>query len=494
MRVFLKYFLIISVLGRIDAEKSPNVLFIMLDDFRGGINKLGDKLAKTPNMDQLVEKSYYFSHVYAQQALCAPSRNSMLTSRRPDTLLTYNFQHYWRTFAGNYTTLPQYFKQLGYRTESIGKIFHHGPTSNKSDDYPYSWSSPTFIPSSQDYRNKPVCVSDDDFETRKNLLCPVVLDMQPEQTLPDIQSAQKAREFLSTMRDSNEKFFLAVGFYKPHIPLKFPIQYLKHHDINDFRKDHLRPFDIPSVAWAPFNDIRDREDVKNLNISWPFGPIPSEFSARIRQHYYASVSYVDELLGSILKVVDLTNTIIVLTSDHGWSLGEHGEWSKYQNFEVSLKVPLIIYNPKEPQARVRRINSIAELIDIFPTLIDVAGLPQIPTCRHHHSLENYEVENVTCTEGKSLYPKMINDATKSDDDDAMAFSQYPRPSSYPSKIPDSDQPKLREIKIMGYSMRTNRFRYTAWIKFNNKKFKRSKCKCVTRDILKIVSKIYLKWD
>jgi iduronate 2-sulfatase len=235
----------------------------------------------------------------------------------------------------------------------------------------------------------------------------------------------------------------------------------------------LRPADIPSVAWAPFNDIREREDVKNLNISWPFGPIPSEFSARIRQHYYASVSYVDELLGSILEAVNLENTIVVLTSDHGWSLGEHGEWSKYQNFDVSLKVPLIIFNPKAPQARVKRINSIAELIDIFPTLIDVAGLPQIPSCKLN-SLDHYEDENVTCTEGKSLHPKMINDATESDDD-AMAFSQYPRPSAYPSKIPDSDQPRLREIKIMGYSMRTNRFRYTAWIKFNNKKFKRSEC-------------------
>lgn len=158
MRVNLKCFILILVFTASAIEcKPPNVLFVMLDDFRGGINALGDKLAKTPHMDQLVKKSYYFSNVYAQQALCAPSRNSMLTSRRPDTLLTYNFQHYWRTFVGNYTTMPQYFKEKGYRTESIGKIFHHGPSSNKTDDYPYSWSSPVYIPSTQDYRNKPVC-------------------------------------------------------------------------------------------------------------------------------------------------------------------------------------------------------------------------------------------------------------------------------------------------------------------------------------------------
>jgi iduronate 2-sulfatase len=300
-------------------ELKPNVVLIMLDDFRGGIYALGDKLASTPNMDALVDKSYYFSNIYAQQALCAPSRNSMLTSRRPDTLKTYNFQHYWRTFAGNFTTLPQYFKANGYRTESIGKIFHHGPSSNKTDDYPYSWSNPVFIPSTQEYRNKPVCNSEDG-EVRRNLLCPVVVDFQPEQTLPDVQSTEKAREFLSMHH--TEPFFLAVGFYKPHIPFKFPIDYLRRHNLNNFRKDMLRPFDIPLVAWNPYNDLRAREDVKALNISFPFGPIQSEFAAKIRQHYYAAVSYVDDLVGEILKSVNFSNTIVVLTSDHGWSLGE----------------------------------------------------------------------------------------------------------------------------------------------------------------------------
>ncbi|CAG9810098.1 unnamed protein product [Chironomus riparius] len=448
----------------------PNVLFIMLDDFRSGIKALGDDLAKTPNIDKLVEKSFYFSNMYAQQALCAPSRNSMLTSRRPDSIMTYNFQHYWRSFAGNFTTLPQYFKDSGYRTESIGKIFHHGSSSNKTDDYPYSWSNPTYIPSTQEYRNKPVCKSDNGTLNR-NLLCAVVVDFQPECTLPDIQSTEKAIEFL---KEQHEKpYFLGLGFYKPHIPFKIPIEFLKMHNVEDFMKNHLRPFDIPLVAWNPYNDLRERDDVKHLNISYPFGPIPTEFAARIRQHYYASITYIDSLIGRVLKFVDLTNTVVVLTSDHGWSLGEHSEWSKYSNYEVSLKVPLIIYNPKLPQTKVAKINYIAELIDIFPTITDVAGLPKVPKCPN---LLTYEEEKITCTEGKSLYLKMLNynvtiDANK--DVEGIAFSQYPRPDIYPSKLPDSDQPKLKEIKVMGYSVRTSRFRYTAWIKFNNKKFKRN---------------------
>lgn len=239
-------------------------------------------------------------------------------------MLTYNFQHYWRTFVGNYTTLPQYFKENQYRTESIGKIFHHGPSSNKTDDYPYSWSNPTFIPSTQDYRNKPVCPDDGEF--KRNLLCGVIVDLQPESSLPDIQSAEKAREFLSEKH--TEPFFLGVGFYKPHIPFKFPVEYLDRHDINDFKKDHLRPIDLPDVAWNPYNDLRERDDFKALNVSFPYGPVPSEFAAKLRQHYYASVSYVDDLLGGILELVNFSNTIVILTSDHSWSMGEHSEWSK----------------------------------------------------------------------------------------------------------------------------------------------------------------------
>lgn len=452
------------------SENKPNVLFIMLDDFRSGINAFGDSLAKTPNIDMLATKSYCFQNIYAQQALCAPSRNSMLTSRRPDTLLTYNFQHYWRSFAGNFTTLPQYFKENGYLTESAGKIFHHGPSSNKTDDYPYSWSYPTFIPSTQEYRNKPVCKTENG-SLNRNLLCGVVVEFQPECTLPDIQSTDKAIEFLRNRKQDDEKpFFLGLGFYKPHIPFKIPKEYLKLHNVEDFMTNHLRPFDIPFVAWNPYNDLRERDDVKSLNISYPFGPVPTEFAARIRQHYYASVSYVDSLIGQVIEHVDFTNTIIVLTSDHGWSLGEHSEWSKYSNYEVSLKVPLIIYDPKQPQTQVRKVNNIGELLDVFPTLIDVAGLPKLPICKK--SL-HYEEDEISCTEGQSLYKKMGLDFNESDSEE-LAFSQYPRPHAFPSKNPDSDQPKLKEITIMGYTIRTKRFRYTAWIKFNNKKFKRSK--------------------
>lgn len=131
-----------------------------------------------------------------------------------------------------------------------------------------------------------------------------------------------------------------------------------------------------------------------------------------------------------------------------------------------MKVPLIIYDPKTPQSEGKKIDQIGELIDVFPTLVSIAGLPAIKKCQN--TLE-YEDDSITCTEGKSLQQVMMGELAE----DEVAFSQFPRPGPYPTKSPDSDQPKLREIKIMGYSIRTRRFRYTAWIKFNNKKFKRS---------------------
>lgn len=135
---------------------------------------------------------------------------------------------------------------------------------------------------------------------------------------------------------------------------------------------------------------------------------------------------------------------------------------------MALKVPLIIFDPNSSQQGMKKVENIVELIDLFPTIVDIARLPSIKSCEQ---FGDYEDESVTCTEGKSLYPQMKSFVVS--DDDEVAFSQYPRPGATPTKSPDSDQPKLREIKIMGYSIRTKQFRYTVWIKFNNRKFKRS---------------------
>nr|CAD7401951.1 unnamed protein product [Timema poppensis] len=167
-----------------------------------------------------------------RQALCAPSRNSLLTSRRPDTLHLYDFYSYWRDVAGNFTTLPQYFKQHGYHTMSVGKVFHPGVSSNWSDDQPYSWSQYPYHPSTQKYKESAVC-SNSDGTFGKNIVCPVEVHFQPGKTLPDLQSLQAAMKFLKERQGSDQPFLLAVGFHKPHVPLKYPREYLRHRQGNN---------------------------------------------------------------------------------------------------------------------------------------------------------------------------------------------------------------------------------------------------------------------
>ncbi|KAM7357768.1 iduronate 2-sulfatase isoform 2-T3 [Cochliomyia hominivorax] len=445
-----------------------NVVVVVFDDLRPSIGAYGDKLAQTPNIDAFMNGSYYFTRAYSQQALCAPSRNSFLTSRRPDTLHLYDFYSYWRSFSGNFTTLPQYFKSQGYFTYAAGKIFHPGVSSNNSDDYPLSWSEKPFRPKTEKFMNSPVCPNKLGI-LRKNLICPIRLQTQPYKTLPDIESVAEAIRFVQTRRKSRKPYFFALGFHKPHINFRFPRQFLQQfplHTFFNYTSDTYKPHDMPNVAWNPYTDVRSRDDFKHMNISFPYGPISELQSAQIRQAYYASVAYVDDLFGKFISHIDLDRTIVVVTSDHGWSLGEHAEWAKYSNFEVALRVPLIIRSPEFPLGgRATRLNVISELVDLFPTLVDLAHLPMVPTCDYKKSMS----EQLLCTEGKSLYP-LLNGIGLGQE--YFALSQYPRPGMQPTKHPNSDKPKLKNIKIMGYSLRTNHYRYTLWVRFFPQNFTR----------------------
>lgn len=263
---------------------------------------------------------------YSQQALCAPSRNSLLTSRRPDTLHLYDFYSYWRKRVGNFTTMPQYFKEHGYKTFSIGKVFHPGASSNFNDDFPFSWSNETYHPSTEQYMNDAVCFDKNTHNLQRNLVCPVNVKHQPDHSLPDIQSIAEAKRLLHTFsNEAGQPFFIAIGLHKPHIPFRFPAKYLRYHDIDKFQKNNFIhvPYNLPTVAFNPYNDIRRRDDVQKLNISFPFGPMEKSFAWHIRQAYYASVTYVDALVGDLLRIVEFSNTIVVLTSDHGYALGEY---------------------------------------------------------------------------------------------------------------------------------------------------------------------------
>ncbi|KAK0163107.1 hypothetical protein PV327_006815 [Microctonus hyperodae] len=457
-------------------ELKPNFLFIVVDDLRPALGCYKDPNAYTPNIDKLAKNSFLFNRAYAQQSLCAPSRNSFLTSRRPDTLLLYDFNNYWRI------------------------------SSNYSDDSPYSWSEIPFHPFTNKYKNAPVCFDDFSFLNNpgSNLVCPVNVSTTPDGILPDMEILEAAKTFLIHQQSNENPFFLAVGFEKPHIPLKYPSHFKSYHPLDKFTdiKNYSWPKNINNIAYNPWIDLRKRDDIKLLNLNFPWEKIPMNYAKKIIQSYYSAVSYIDYLIGILIKQLRMlkldTNTIIILTSDHGWSLGEHELWAKYSNFDVALRVPLIISLPDDDKLlinnknneykfiknnKITRINSIVELVDLFPTITEFAEIP-IPICSivdKSHIINN----NNPCSEGISIVPviaaAIANNSTNITWKKA-AFSQYPRPSLEPMLKPNSDEPKLNEIKFMGYTVRTKRFRYTAWLKFNQNKKKSNWNKIIAEEL------------
>ncbi|XP_063046596.1 iduronate 2-sulfatase [Engraulis encrasicolus] len=472
------------------AREKFNVLYIMADDLRPSLGCYSDPLVKSPNIDQLAARSNVFLNAYSQQALCGPSRTSLLTSRRPDTTKLFdNSASYWRDNAGNYTTLPQYFKKHGYTTLSVGKIFHPGIVSNHTDDYPFSWSIPPYHPPSLHYERKKVCKGPDG-KLHENLLCAINVTEMPTRTLPDIENTEEAVRLLKSMKTSKSHFFLAVGFYKPHIPFRIPQEFLELYPLDKITlpSDLDVPQRLPPVAYNPWTDLREREDVQALNISFPYGPIPKDFQLQIRQHYFASVSYVDAQVGKLLNTLDDLgfgeNTIVVFTSDHGWSLGEHGEWAKYSTFDVATRVPLMFYVPgltsagqgygekafpfldvfQDPNKKFtpgRVVRSVVELVDIFPTISYLAGLRTPESCPHPANHIHL------CTEGENRAYTFYRPEHYISEEE-MAFSQCPRPGDTPQF--NSDQPHFKDVRVLGYSIRSSQYRYTLWVGFQPDRF------------------------
>lgn len=325
----------------------PNVLMIVSDDLRPALGAYhGDDTVFTPNLDALAldPRSTVFTRAYVQQAVCGPSRSSFLTGRRPDTTKLYDFGSYWRDVASNATTLPQHFRNSGYKTFSIGKIFHPVHAMAKAghaDDYPFSWTAPPYHPPTEEDKGAKVCpplryADQPEGQTYVNLLCPVDPATMPGGSLPDIQSIDHALELLKNLSlpgstaapaASPSPWFVGVGLHKPHIPLKFPKQYLDLYPLASIRPPAVVgvPAGLPPVAYDTFTDVRSRMDttavVNRANVTFPYGLFPMDFTLRIRQHYFAAVSYIDAEAGRLLDYVNRTasimdKTIVVLFGDH----------------------------------------------------------------------------------------------------------------------------------------------------------------------------------
>ncbi len=467
--------IVISTSPIIAQQKSkPNVLFIAVDDLKPVLGCYGDKIIKTPNIDRLAKMGTVFLNNYCQQAVCGPTRASLLTGMRPDVTKIRDLHTKMRDMNPNIVTLPEYFISQGYTTSGIGKIFHPSCVDKKFD--PQSWTIPFMVPNESDYFNgfpvqkhyqspelkalqaKEEVVSTDEDGKKKGKKEEVDEDggssrgpafeclNLPDDAYDDGVSAKLAAKQIEMLSAAKKPFFMAVGFRKPHLPFVSPKKYwdlYKREDmpVAEFQEQAANSKDFEyqnSGELSSYSGVK--EFAKNTDKSINRIGLTIEKQKELVHAYYAAVSYTDAQVGILLNTLEklgtLNNTIIVLWGDHGWHLGDHDMWGKHTNYEQATKAPLII---AAPGLKAGQSKSMTEFVDVYPTLCELAA----------GTVPSY-------LDGKSLVPVMKNNKVSVKD---YAMSQYPR------KMDKADITKVDgKGKLMGYSMRTEQYRYTVWLK------------------------------
>ncbi|MFY7818953.1 MAG: sulfatase-like hydrolase/transferase [Akkermansiaceae bacterium] len=355
----------------------PNVLLICVDDLKPAIGCYGDTFAKTPNIDALAKRSVVFERAYCNQAVCAPSRNALMTSLRPQTLGIYDLGTNFRKSRPEAVTVAQHFRASGYKAQSLGKIMHIGHGNGEDAA---SWDVPHFHAKTIQYSLK-----ENQTPTREGALFD---NKRPDQlprgaatemadvaddTYSDGQIAAEAIRRLQAAKSDKQPFFLAVGFLKPHLPFVAPKRYWDMHDAAKLpQPERLTPPDgAPSFAPQFGGELRNYADIPDGS-----KPLSAELTRHLIHGYYAATSYMDAQLGKVLdelKKLNLEkNTIVVLWGDHGWHLGDHGMWCKHTNYEQATRIPILV---SAPGAKAARSQALIETVDLYPTLAELAGLP-----------------------------------------------------------------------------------------------------------------------
>ncbi|MBV6644499.1 MAG: sulfatase [Cyclobacteriaceae bacterium] len=427
--IYLIVLALFSLLSCIDSKQREensrqNILFIAVDDLRPELSIYGSSRAITPNFERLASKGLVFKRAYCQQAVCAPSRNSLLTGLRPDAMGIYDLGTFFRTKVPDVVTLPQHFKNNGYHSEAIGKIYHiwHG---NQDDSA--SWSVPSW--DYRTYRDQYRKLSSGDTSgiegpepVVKGKVLPWHSSAYPDYHHLDYGVTSRAIERMNELGD--EPFFLAVGYYKPHLPFVAPQKYWDLYPKDSIRlPDKTPPDGSPDFALTSFGELRRYYGIPKE------GPLTDEQSIQMIRGYLACISFIDAQLGRLLDELESSglaaSTTIVLWGDHGWKLGEYGSWCKHSNYELDTKAPLIISGP-DMLAKGRSTNALTEFIDIYPSLCDITGLPK-----------------PAHLQGESFISLLDNPDL---DFKEIALSQYPR----------------EKLNLMGYSIRTDRFHLISW--------------------------------
>jgi uncharacterized sulfatase len=394
----------------------PNILFIAADDLNNHEGTYGQHYVQTPHFDRLAKSGVQFDKAYNQFPLCSPSRSSLMTGHKPDVTRVYDLQTHFREILPSVVTLPQLFKQQGYFTARVGKIYHYGVPSqigtNGLDDS-ISWQL-RINPKGRDKTEESLVKNlTPDRHLGSALAYLNAAGTDEEQT--DGLIATEAIKLLEQRKNEKEPFFLAVGFFRPHTPYIAPKKYF----------DLYPQETVPLPKQLP-NDLDDIPEDALFTKPAHWGLDEQQQKEALRA-YYASISFMDAQLGRVLDALDrlglAENTIVVFWSDHGYNVGQHGQWMKQSLFETSARVPLIFRVPKIGGGK--KSNRTVELLDIYPTLAELANLPAPADL-----------------DGKSLVP-LLKDPVATWE--KAAYTQVKRPNG-----------------VVGRSVRTERWRYTEW--------------------------------
>jgi len=395
--------------------KKPNILFIAVDDLRPELNTYGAAHIQSPNIDRLSSEGLTFTRAYCNVPVCGASRASLMTGIKPTKDRFVGFNTYAEKDAPGAIGLPKHFKNNGYYTISNGKVFHH------RKDMIDGWSEEPWRPKSDKKQGR-------GYLTQKNMhiidstddarAWPYEWADVNDEDYNDGKIANKSIEDLKRIAAMEQPFFLAVGFMKPHLPFNAPKKYwdLYPEESIDLPDNYFVPENAPEAAIHNFGELRNYYGVPKT------GPVSDEMAKTLIRGYYACVSYTDAQIGKLINALDefdlRKNTIIILWGDHGWQLGEHSLWCKHSNFDVAMKVPLIISAPGYKGGLVT--SALAEYIDIYPSLVELAGL-EMPAQLH----------------GKSFVP-LLSDPKQ--DFKNIVYARY----------------------VFGESIKTDRYLYTEW--------------------------------
>jgi len=398
-----------------------NVLFIAVDDLNTSLRCYGNPTVSTPNLDRLAARGVRFDAAYCQYPLCSPSRSSLMTGLAPDTTQVYGNQRHFRESLPNVVTIGELFRQNGYYSARVGKIFHYNnPEGIGTDglDDPVTWDW-VYDPCGIDHLKEEPLVTD--FTPHRGLGSAIAYYASPakDDEITDGIGANEVIRLLGQHR--RDPFFIAYGLYRPHVPWIVPAPYFAQYPLDRIQAPAFDPSELkiapPPAYWTQppnfgMNEMQRREAI---------------------QGYYAATTFMDAQVGKVLTALETLgladNTVVVFWADHGWQLGQHGQWMKQTLFEHAARVP-VIFAGAGIATHGESCHRTIEHLDIYPTLAELCELDRTPDNLH----------------GESLVPLLKNPGAAWD---KPAVTQIARPSG--------EHPELT-----GYSVRTERYRYTSW--------------------------------